>query len=321
MKNEKTVCNTCNELVTLEVQPSVLHGHLKGVDLSFEGKAICSKECGHNIEDSEVLELNSHKLKDAYRSQHNIIALDDIKKIPQMYGIGKRPLSNLLGWGELTFTRYYDGDIPTFSYSQQLSSIYNSPLRYLELLERYKDLVSTKTYAKSKICAVKLLEEQSKIAHIFDYILTQCDDITPLTIHKILYYIQGFHLAFFETDIFNEECIVTEFGPRYESIYEKYKDYNYEQDTHVLTDKSCKLSVSEKLICDSVIKNLACYSGKTIFNFISNEVIWITAMIEEQQTTLSTQQMSIHFKTITTKFNMVSALDISLYAKKMFELL
>jgi hypothetical protein len=70
------------------------------------------------------------QLYSEFRKQHNIISLEKIIEIPEKYNIGKRPLSLLLGWGEQTFSRYYDGDMPT----QQYSAIDITPLALQKLL-------------------------------------------------------------------------------------------------------------------------------------------------------------------------------------------
>lgn len=320
MKKKTIYCNECHDTINLEIEKTLLEGNLKGENILYEGNLILNNNCSHSIKDLDIEKLNSTALNEAYRLQHNIISLNQLKKLPVMYGIGKRPLSMLLGWGELTFTRYFDGDIPTSSYANQLIEIFNSPLKYIELLEKNKKLISTKAYEKSKLCADKLLSNQSKISNIFDYILYNCGDITPLCVHKVLYYIQGFHLAFFDTDILSEECAISNYGPIYTSIYEQYKDYTYNINTHSLSRKEYKLSLSEKLICDSVIKNFGCYSGNTLTKFINNEILWINSMVNLEKN-LSIEKINEYFKEVVLKYGMISALDIHIYAKKMFELI
>ena len=57
---------------------------------------------------------------------------------------------------------------------------------------------------------VLLLPEKSadsKINTVIQYLLNQCEDITPLALQKALYYIQGFYFAFFQTFLFTEDCV------------------------------------------------------------------------------------------------------------------
>ena len=123
-----------------------------------------------------------------------------ILEIPQKYNIGKRPLSLLLGCGEMTFSRYYDGDMPTKQYSDVLQRIYDEPQYYLSLLEENKcNLKSQTTYEKSKRTTEQLLGVRNnimtKIDEVIAYLLFKCEDITPLALQKALYYIQGFYYA------------------------------------------------------------------------------------------------------------------------------
>ena len=89
-------------------------------------EAFCA-ECGSHIYVAEISDTNLRALYDVYRQANGIIALAMIREIPMKYAIGKRPLSLLLGWGEQTFSRYYDGDMPTKQYSDILVRIYNEP--------------------------------------------------------------------------------------------------------------------------------------------------------------------------------------------------
>ncbi|GHU56521.1 hypothetical protein AGMMS49975_19980 [Clostridia bacterium] len=117
----------------------------------------CDK-CGAEIWISEIEDANLKTLYDAYRQRHEIIPLDEIRAISEKYNIGKKPLSLLLGWGAQTFSRYYDGDMPTIEYSERLKRVYRDPAYYLEILENGKDgLKSRKAYEKSKAAVDKLL--------------------------------------------------------------------------------------------------------------------------------------------------------------------
>src|SRR5690606_18232950 len=113
-------------------------------------KAVCT-ECGSEVYVADIEDENLRALYDTYRQKNGIISLEKILEIPQKYNIGKRPLSLLLGWGEMTFSRYCEGDMPTKQYSDILQKIYDDPAYYKELLEKNKDnLKSLQAYEKSK---------------------------------------------------------------------------------------------------------------------------------------------------------------------------
>ena len=48
----------------------------------------------------------------------------DLVKILEKYNIEKRPLSKLLGFGELTITRYLDGQLPSVKYVVVIPKVY-----------------------------------------------------------------------------------------------------------------------------------------------------------------------------------------------------
>jgi len=52
-----------------------------------------------------------------------IVTKEQIEQILVSYGIGKKPLSLLLGWGETTICRYLDCDTPSEKYSNVLMEL------------------------------------------------------------------------------------------------------------------------------------------------------------------------------------------------------
>ncbi len=169
-----------------------MKGTLKGEEYEFVGNKVTCDECSNEVYVAEIEDENLKALYDAYRQKNGIISLEKILEIPQKYNIGKRPLSLLLGWGEMTFTRYCDGDMPTKQYSDVLQRIYDKPDFYLSLLEENKrNLKSQIAYKKSKRTTLEVIGVKetvsSKIDEVINYLLVRCEDITPLALQKALY--------------------------------------------------------------------------------------------------------------------------------------
>ena len=72
------------------------------------------------------------------------------------YDIGKRPLSKLLGWGDLTITRYLEGFLPNKEYSDKLKLILDDVEEMLSLLESNKGNISNVAYNKTMEAIKKL---------------------------------------------------------------------------------------------------------------------------------------------------------------------
>ena len=326
---EKTFCEECRNDVEYTTASVPMTGTIKGKEYHYTGTEARCADCGSLVFVPEISDDNLRSLYNVFREENGIVSLDVICAIPEKYDIGKRPLSLLLGWGELTFSRYCDGDIPTRQYSDILQRIYNEPQFYSELLEANKaNLKSQRTYEKTRRAVDALLSvnapPNSKINTVIQYLLYQCEDITPLALQKALYYIQGFHFAFYRTFLFPEDCQAWTHGPVYRDIYFRYRDYRFDPIEKTTTFDTSVFSASEKAICDSVINNLCCYSGKILERFTHNEAPWLTTRGDLPDSAPSDRiieksVIGAYFDAVKAKYNMVNPRDIKDYAQDMFQ--
>ena len=366
MKDNKTFCEECRNDVEYSTKSVPMTASIKGKQYSYPGTEAHCKECGSDVYVPEIIDANLRALYDEYRKENNIIPLDEINEIPAKYAIGKRPLSLLLGWGEQTFSRFTDGDIPSKQYSDILQRIYNNPEYYLQLLISNKNnLKSALSYEKSYKATQKLLlksnnsssnndfintDSSNKINDVIQYLLVKCEDITPLALQKSLYYIQGFYFAFYKSFLFTDDCQAWVHGPVYKDVYLRYKDYtftpidsptteisgikssgklaDYKYDqkseiTRLTAELTTTLSATEKAVCDSVIDNLCCYSGKELERFTHHEEPWILTRgnlkaDDSSDKIISKNMIGEYFTKIKEKYNMINPDDIHQYAKDMF---
>ncbi len=322
-------CEECRDDVEYTITEVPMIGKIKGIEYHYIGKEVRCVKCNTSVYVPEINDSNLKALYEVYRKENGIVSLDVILAIPKKYAIGKRPLSLLLGWGEQTFSRYCDGDIPTKQYSEILTKIYDDPIYYAELLEAGKEnLKSQKTYEKSRKAVDELIKvsenNSSKINIAIKYLLNQCEDITPLALQKALYYIQGFYYAFYNTFLFIEECEAWVHGPVYRDIYFKYCDYHFDPIVKSQYFNDSVLSASEKAIFDSVINNLCCYSGKVLEQFTHNETPWLVArgdlpVTEPSKQIISHDNIGTYFKAVKEKYKMTKPNDIRVYSMDMFD--
>lgn len=329
MKGNKVFCEECRNDVNFAVEFKQMEGTIKGISYKYMGKIARCTDCQSEIYVAAVNDYNLKALYDEYRKKNNIISLEEILEISPKYDIGKRPLSILLGWGEHTFTRYCDGDIPTKQYSEELKKIYEDPHYYNEILEKNKANLNSETaYTKSKKEVEKLigkdLNQKSKINIAIEYLLNKCEDITPLALQKLLYYVHGFYYAFNEEFLFEEDCQAWVHGPVYPEVYQKYKDYKFDPIKQSAEPEDLGLTSSETAIFDSVAKNLSCYSGKVLEEFTHSETPWSKARgnllnFEPSTETIQKEEIGNYFKEVKEKYKMTDPDDIKLYAQNKFE--
>lgn len=328
MNSKITFCEDCRKDVLFSTKNSIESHLFKGENIEYIAITAACDECGSEVYVGEYMDANIKALYDVYRRKHDIILLEHIREIPVKYAIGKRPLSLLLGWGELTFTRYCEGDIPSKHYAATLKRLYNDPAFYLSILENNKENLKLSSYQKSKNTVQKLLSslltDNSKLNNIAKYILCECNDITNLALQKSLYYIQGFYSAFNGKYLFEDDCEAWVHGPVYRDIYQQYANYGFGSiDCEALTDDFV-FTTDEKILVDSVIRYLCCYSGKTLERFTHIELPWLKTRgdlppKEPSVRIINKELINSYFKAVKSKYSMLTPADIKLYSAAMFE--
>ena len=218
--------------------------------------------------------------------------------------------------------------MPTNNHSDILKKIYENPQYYSIILQTNKERINPREYNKSRQAVRKNFSEyeiEEKIKSVIKYILFRCEDITPLSIQKLLYYVQGFYYMFTEKYIFKEDCEALESGPIYKSIYDRYKSFGIEfVNEDILSSKLPELDDMERNITESVIKFFGCYSGKVLEEMTKNEAPWIftrTNIIKAQGTckVIEKNLITQYFYGLKENYNIRDLLDIEIYSRDLFQ--
>lgn len=325
-------CENCHDMVGYSIKEIKKQKNIKGKDIEYTGKVAFCNECGSEIFVSEIRDNNLTMLDRAYREKEGLISIEEIEMILEKYDIGKRPLSLLLGWGEGTVTRYLDGDIPTKQYSDTLKRIFKDSNYFMELLNKNKDGITDLAYRR--VCSAiqkngtsvgNSTRQDEKIDYVVKYFLLNSNEITPLALQKQLYYSQGFHVAFTGNYLFYNNCEAWAHGPVYRNIYYKYKNYGYDPiEGKDFSFGDIKLSIVEKEILDSVIRNFGCYSGKVLEKMTHIEEPWRVTRKdlndnEGSDLIIEKDLIAKYFKEIKSKYNMLNISDIRDYSTDLFK--
>lgn len=100
--------------------------------------------------------------------------------------------------------------------------------------------------------------------------------ITPLKLQKILYYAQGYFLAYNDRELFPEEFQAWAHGPANEQIYDKYKKYGFQSiPTPSETIKNISNDISNFLT--DIWETFGIYDGKYLEEQTHKEEPWINA--------------------------------------------
>ncbi len=327
----KGFCENCNQLVEYEIKEINEIIEIKGKEYKYKRLVGYCQNCGEEISSNEITDENLERIDKVYRHEEKIITTDEINNILSKYKIGKKPLSKLLGWGEITLIRYLNGDVPSRAYSDQLYNILNNEDYMNKLVEENKKLITERAYNNVKESIKKLKETtfksdtEKEIDIIAKYIIVMGKEITPLALQKILYYAQGFYKAFFGKFLFEEDCQAWVHGPVFIDIYEKYKDF---KSANIMIDIDYDIEdiiVDEKKeILDAVIKYFGYYNGKALEKMSHYETPWINARkgllpTENSNNIISKEDIKDYFEKVRDKYDMLNVLDIKKYSDDQFK--
>ena len=252
---------------------------LKDEEISYMAKEAVCNNCGNEIFVSDICDYNLKNLYDEYRKKHNIIKVIELKNITIKYCINAEALSLLLGWRKETISRYLDGDMIANSHYDILKKIYENPAYYSIILQTNKERIEPIDYNRSRQAVKNALSKsitEEKIDAVIKYLLIRCEDFTPLTLQKLLYYVQAFYFVFTDKFIFNEDCEASMRGPLFTNVYERYQQFGYEEiNKEILANDKLNLEDVERNVVESIIKFYSCYSGKILEQMTRNESPWI----------------------------------------------
>lgn len=98
--------------------------------------------------------------------------------------------------------------------------------------------------------------------------------MTNMKLQKMLYYQQGFHLAYFGTQLFEEEIEAWMYGPVVPSVYEEYKN-NGKNGIHLDSEFEFEFeNKKEEALFNEVFKVYGVYSALGLMNMTHNELPW-----------------------------------------------
>lgn len=327
----KGFCENCNDLVNYETKEVNEFFENKGKKYKYKRLVGYCKKCGEEISSNELTDENLFRIDTIYRSKENIITTEEINQILAKYKIGKKPLSKLLGWGEVTLIRYLNGDVPSKVYSDQLYKILKDEKYMRELLEKNKSEITKVAYKNAKN-AIDTLNEtnssdkiESEIELISEYIIEVGKEITPLALQKILYYSQGFYKVFFGKFLFNDDCQAWIHGPVYVNIYEKYKEFKSANiSININYDISDLISDDKRDILEAIVKYFGYYNGKALEKMSHYETPWINARkgllpTENSNNIINKESIKDYFEKVKNKYDMISVLDIKKYSDDQFK--
>ncbi len=120
------------------------------------------------------------------------------------------------------------------------------------------------------------------------------DSITNLKLQKLLYYLQGFHLAFYNKPLFKEHIRAWTYGPVVEEVYQEFKGYGSQ--TIYKKDVKDELTLDEEAqnVFESVYEVYSKFSAIKLMEMTHAESPWRNTEIQK---IITHEKMKKFFKT------------------------
>lgn len=323
----KKFCDECLKEVKCECKERNKELRYKGKVINYLEKYYVCSECNNEFYD-DLYDYNIKTGNEKIRKAFEIITIEEINDILKKYNIGKKPLSLILGLGEITITRYLDGQNPTKDISDLLKNISDNPILYEMYLETNKDKITNIAYKKTlgKAKQIELLTGKSKLYDYMLYIISKMKEVDPLSIQKILYFANGFSKPFLKHNLFDNEAQAWVHGPVYSDIYDalSYYQRNIIDYNELLKNKEINISAEEMNYLNYIIKYFGCYSGSILRQMTHFTDPWIKARAglldtEPSDRVITLEDVNDYFDRVVNEYNINDIEDIKKYSEKMFD--
>ena len=330
MRERKDFCTECRRETSYTLKKIKINQTIREKKYTFEITAAFCNECGGEMGIPGLMDYNMKEIDEQYRKAEEVITVEDIERLMKLYNIGKAPLSLALGFGEVTITRYLAGQVPSKEYSDIMLHALASASYMKELLDQNREKIGETAYKKAYTAATQLenlyVAVPVELLAVIAYIFSALHEVTPLTLQKLLYYMQGNSAAIYDKPLFDAPCEAWVHGPVYRNVYNLFRDFKYnpiDDDRFVpLKESALPLTPEAKEVVDRVLDTFGMYSGKVLESITHKEAPWLDARRgflpdETSHAEISLDAMKAYFKKVDEKYNIRTEDGLREYISKM----
>lgn len=134
-------CPYCEEEHDVRVIEQEETVSVRSEDFTVMAKYYVCPEIGEEFETSDSPHDSLADAYRQYRDKHHMLSPDEIRAFRHEYELTQKELSDFLGWGAVTLSRYENGSLQDLAHDNQLQLIRNNPDSFLEILHRRPDVL------------------------------------------------------------------------------------------------------------------------------------------------------------------------------------
>ena len=135
-------CEHCKKNVESTITKEDINYTIHGKPVMLKSDVIRCKDCGEELNDNELFEVNSKLAREKYIKQYNIVSPNEILSLLHLYNISPSVLSIIIFNNNMTIKKLCSGKLPTPEESEKLKEITTNPAVVIEMLKEKKTQIS-----------------------------------------------------------------------------------------------------------------------------------------------------------------------------------
>lgn len=155
-------CPFCNKTHLLEQRKRLTQSRVKDETVDYEEIIFL---CPLSVEDENefvpagLIDENLLRARDSYRQKKGLLTSSEITNIRDYYGLTQSDFSALLGWGDVTVTRYENKTIQDETYDNIMRMVYENPMFALDCIHKHRNRFTSEKYTRIRKNIANKVEE------------------------------------------------------------------------------------------------------------------------------------------------------------------
>lgn len=157
-------CPCCGQTHAIDIMTRTTQGLVKDEVVDYEETYYFCNNSDHEENEfvsAKMMDINLLNARDAYRRKKGLLTSEEIAEIRNLYDLTQKEFANLLGWGEITVTRYESKTIQDETYDYLMRMVRENPIFTLESLEKHGDKFTEEKYEKIRQKIIEMIEQGS----------------------------------------------------------------------------------------------------------------------------------------------------------------
>lgn len=258
----RKLCVYCYEHTPVEIVTIPTKEKIQGEEIVFDAQHYKCSQCEKIIPNNELGNENFKLMYRKYREKKNMLQPEDIYYIrKKIYDVSTRFFAQLIGCSPATLSRYENGALQSKQHDNQLKmlrdprnmkTLFESNMNeipegkdkqeFRERLGFLLDIVKSADLLKGFDDKLNVLDidtedewDNVEVEDVEKFFIIKGQDleddenlkVSPLKLQKLMYYAQGWTIAYTNHNLFDNDFEAWKHGPVIPQVYHKYKTFGY----------------------------------------------------------------------------------------------